>query len=112
MVYAGSDEISLYFEKFCDKYDLRKYCKLQHEVTKASWNENKGSWDVEVTRHDTGNIIHDICDILINACGVLNAWQWPSIPGLEEYKGKLLHTARWDRKVDLEGKHVGLIGNG
>ncbi|KAF8809499.1 FAD/NAD(P)-binding domain-containing protein [Phlegmacium glaucopus] len=111
-VYAGSDEIRLYFENFCDKYDLRKYCRLQHEVTRASWNEGKGSWEVEVTRCDAGNTIRDICDVLINATGVLNAWRWPSIPGLEEYKGKLFHTARWDREADLEGKHIGLIGNG
>jgi len=111
-VYAGSDEISLYFENFCDKYDLRKYCKLQHEVTKASWNEDMGNWNLEVTRRDTGNVIHDTCDILINACGVLNAWRWPAIPGLDDYKGKLLHTAKWDQNVNIEGKHVGLIGNG
>ena len=111
-MYAGSDEISLYFENFCDKYDLRKYCRLQHEVTKASWNEDKGNWNVQVTRHDTGHTISDTCDILINASGVLNAWRWPYIPGLEDYKGILLHTAKWDRNVNLEGKHVGLIGNG
>lgn len=111
-VYASSDEISLYFENFCDKYDLRKYCKLQHEVIKASWNEDIGNWNLEVTRRDTGNIIRDTCDILINACGILNAWRWPSIPGLEEFKGRLLHTAKWDQNVDIEGKHVGLIGNG
>ena len=111
-VYASSDEIALYFENFCDKYDLRKYCKLQHEVTKASWNEDTGNWNLEVTRRDTGNVIPDTCDILINACGILNAWRWPTIPGFDEYKGKLLHTAKWDKNVDIEGKHVGLIGNG
>jgi cation diffusion facilitator CzcD-associated flavoprotein CzcO len=83
-----------------------------HEVTKASWNEDMGNWNLEVTRRDTGNIIRDTCDILVNACGILNAWRWPSIPGLEEYKGKLLHTAKWDQNVDIEGEHVGLIGNG
>ena len=71
-----------------------------------------GNWNLEVTRRDTGDIIRNTCDILINACGILNAWRWPSIPGLEEFKGKLLHTAKWDQNVGMEGKHVGLIGNG
>ena len=102
----GQTKYALYLEKFWDKY-----CKLQHEVIRASWNEDKGSWDVEITRHDTGDITHDTCDIFINACGVLGVWRWPSIPGLMECKGSLLHTATWDRNVDLEGKHVGLIGN-
>lgn len=60
----------------------------------------------------SGQNFTDWCDILINAGGILNAWRWPAIPGLEKYKGKLLHTANWDRSVDLTGKHVGLIGNG
>ena len=60
----------------------------------------------------TGETFSDYCDILINAGGILNAWRWPAIPGLEKYKGKLLHTANWDPNVDLTGKHVGLIGNG
>jgi cation diffusion facilitator CzcD-associated flavoprotein CzcO len=43
---------------------------------------------------------------------VLNNWKWPSIPGLFEYKGTLLHTANWDERINLKGKRVGLIGNG
>ncbi|TFK39761.1 hypothetical protein BDQ12DRAFT_649180 [Crucibulum laeve] len=111
-VYAGSDEIYTYFDNFAEKYGLRKYCKLQHEVSGATWNETKGGWDVQVTDLRTGDIVSDYCDFFINASGVLNAWKWPTIPGLENYKGQLLHTARWDTSVDLTGKHVGLIGNG
>lgn len=59
-----------------------------------------------------GQIINDYCDILVNASGILNNWQWPAIKGLDRYKGTLLHTANWDENVSLEGKHVGLIGNG
>ncbi|KAF5316160.1 hypothetical protein D9619_006293 [Psilocybe cf. subviscida] len=111
-VYAGSDEIFQYFERFADKYNLRKYVKLQHLVSKAVWNAKAGNWDVEVIDTKDGTIINDTCDILVNGTGVLNAWKWPDIPGLDKFKGKLLHTARWDRSIDLDGKHVGMIGNG
>lgn len=60
----------------------------------------------------SGQIVNDHCDILVNAGGVLNNWQWPAIPGIEKYKGTLLHTANWDDKIDLTGRNVGLIGNG
>ncbi|KAF5316157.1 hypothetical protein D9619_006298 [Psilocybe cf. subviscida] len=111
-VYAGSDEIFQYFERFADKYNLRQYVKLQHLVSKAVWNAKAGNWEVEVVDTKDGTVINDTCDILVNGSGVLNAWKWPAIPGLDKFKGKLLHTARWDRSVDLDGKHVGLIGNG
>lgn len=85
---------------------------MGHQVTNATWDAKKGGWDVEVAKASDGIVIHDSCDILVNAAGVLNAWKWPDIPGLHTYKGTLLHTARWDTTVDLNGKHVGLIGNG
>lgn len=56
--------------------------------------------------------IHDFCDVFINASGVLNNWRWPDVEGLDDYRGVLLHTANWDDDVQLEGKRVGLIGNG
>lgn len=111
-VYAGSDEISQYLERFADKYNLRQYVKLQHRVSKAVWNTKTSTWEVEVVDTKDGTIINDSCHILVNGAGVLNTWKWPDIPGLNHFKGKLLHTAKWDRSVDLTGKHVGLIGNG
>jgi len=110
--YAGSAEIQQYFERFANKYDLSKYCKVNHKVTKAAWQEKEGKWALEILDIKGASTIHDDCDILINASGVLNAWKWPDIPGLQSYKGPLLHTAVWDPSVDLKDKHVGLIGNG
>lgn len=111
-VYSGSGEIFNYFDHFANKYSLRKYCKTLHQVNSASWNAENGGYEVSVLNLEQNTVVHDTCDILINAGGILNAWQWPAIPGLDKYKGVLLHTANWDDEVDLKGKHVGLIGNG
>ncbi|KAL2848869.1 hypothetical protein BJY01DRAFT_246093 [Aspergillus pseudoustus] len=111
-VYASSKEIHEYFSNFSTKYGLRKYCRTNHKVTGAFWANERGGWDVHV--HDLkSNETHvDYCDILINASGVLNNWMWPAIPGLETFRGPKLHSAVWDPEVALQGKHVGLIGNG
>lgn len=42
----------------------------------------------------------DDCDILVQATGALNNWKWPNIPGLHDFKGKLLHSATWDEEYD------------
>src|SRR5690606_24243328 len=34
----------------------------------------------------------------------------PNIKGLETYKGKVFHSARWDHDYDLKGKRVASIG--
>lgn len=111
-VYPPAKEIFDYFEGFAQKYGLHQYVRLQHQVVGAEWNHDKGGYDVKVQDNTTGTVITDHCDILVNAGGILNNWRWPAIPGLDKYKGTLLHTAAWDDSVSLEGKHVGLIGNG
>ena len=111
-VYASSREIFDYFNDFSKKYRLDKYIKPSHQVTAAEWDVGDTRWHTTCRDLKTGEEVHDSCDILINASSILNNWRWPAIPGLFDYKGKLLHTANWDDNVELEGKHVGLIGNG
>ncbi|KAJ9643321.1 hypothetical protein H2204_002217 [Knufia peltigerae] len=111
-VYAGSAEIKKYFQDFAAKYDLDKFVKLNHQVVGAYWDDKVGKWNVQVEDKVAKSTFWTTCDILINASGILNAWRWPAIPGIDRYKGKLLHSANWDHSVQMKGKHVGLIGNG
>ncbi|KAF7509480.1 hypothetical protein GJ744_008043 [Endocarpon pusillum] len=111
-LYASSHEIKGYFNDFSSKYGLIEYIKIRHKVNEAQWREAEGTWKVAIEDLDSGQIFDDYCDILINAGGYLNHWQWPDVPGLHEYEGQLLHSANWDVGVELRGKKVGLIGNG
>ena len=111
-VYAGSGEIFEYFQHFSDKYNLQRYIKFSKQVVSGTWNTIKGGYDVKVKDLSSGEIFEEHCHFLINAGGILNAWRWPQIAGLDKYQGKLLHTARWDPSISLSGKVVGLIGNG
>jgi len=54
----------------------------------------------QVQHNTTGQIFEDTCDIFLSASGILNDWKWPTIPGLETFKGKLLHSAKWDEEYD------------
>ncbi|EAT77846.1 hypothetical protein SNOG_14654 [Parastagonospora nodorum SN15] len=81
------------------------------KVVGATWNEDAKEWSVKICKAD-GTTFEQGCDFFINGSGILNNWRWPAIPGLKTFKGPLLHSAAWDDKVDLTGKHVGLIGNG
>ncbi len=111
-MYAGSDEIKSYFKHFATKYELWSYIKVNNKVTRAEWNDDAGEWNVVVEDTVSGHIESYTCDIFVNASGILNNWRWPTIPGLQNFKGALLHSAHYDRDCDLTGKRVGLIGNG
>lgn len=84
---------------------------FSHEVVRAWWDEASSEWVVQV-RKGEHSTFEQHCDFFINAAGILNAWRWPAILGIETFKGPLLHSAAWDESVDLTGKRVGLIGNG
>lgn len=78
----------------------------------AQWDDDAGEWTIRVRDTTSGEVSEHVCDIFINGSGILNNWQWPKVAGLEDFKGKLLHSANYEEGYDLKGKRVGLIGNG
>ncbi|KAK7549272.1 FAD/NAD(P)-binding domain-containing protein [Phyllosticta citricarpa] len=110
--YSGSEEIRKYFQRFASTFGLHHYIKTKHEVQGATWDDAQDKWVVKVKDFESGETITDTGDFLINATGFLNNWKWPNVPGLDKFKGDLVHTAAWPEDLDLRGKRVGLIGNG
>jgi cation diffusion facilitator CzcD-associated flavoprotein CzcO len=108
--YVGGPEIFAYIKQTADKYNLTKDIQLNSKVVDAEWKESDGKW--HVTIEQGGKIIHDVGDLLINACGVFNTWKWPDVDGLKDFQGHLVHSAQWIDDYDFQGKNVGLIGNG
>ncbi|CAG9952394.1 unnamed protein product [Clonostachys rosea f. rosea IK726] len=109
--YATAPEILKYWQRVAEKYDIKGYMKFSHRATEARWDESAATWAVTL-QDKRGHTVHDDCDVFISAVGILNAWDWPSISGLGDYKGKLMHSAAWDTSFDLEGKSVAVIGAG
>ncbi|KAI0091294.1 FAD/NAD-P-binding domain-containing protein [Irpex rosettiformis] len=115
--YSCGAEIQASIERVVDKYKLRDCIRLQHELTYAKWDERSGKWTIRVRYTGNGNKqvaeIEETCDILVLGVGSLCRWNWPKIEGLKDFKGLLAHTADYtiDDK-DVEGKRVGVIGNG
>ncbi|KAK6366879.1 hypothetical protein LTS17_010430 [Exophiala oligosperma] len=110
--YAHGAEIQGYFEGFARKYDLEHYIQLNTQVQRTAWDEELGIWRITLEDRLTGAKIHDWSHVLINGTGILNTWTWPNIEGLKDFKGPIMHSARWDHKVDFAGKSVGVIGKG
>ncbi|MCJ1292903.1 hypothetical protein MMC34_004456 [Xylographa carneopallida] len=110
--YAKAPEILEYWKRVADKYGIRKYMKLSHKAIQARWDESTSKWVVTIQNITTGEVFQDTADALFTGIGVLNEWKWPSIPGLKDFKGKLLHSAQWDESYDYKGSNVAVIGAG
>ncbi|KAH0592931.1 hypothetical protein MHUMG1_09384 [Metarhizium humberi] len=110
--YASSQEIHAYWKKVARKYDCMKYIKLRQQVAGAVWDNQESKWTLKIRDLVQNSEYTDKCDVLISATGALNSWNWPDIPGLQKFRGKLLHSAAWDESYDYEGQRVAVIGNG
>jgi cation diffusion facilitator CzcD-associated flavoprotein CzcO len=96
--------------------------QFRSEITKCVWDESSSTWAVHgvVTRVDgngqeTKEEFVEESDILLHATGVLNNFKWPAIKGIETFKGKLIHTARWPEEYQSEAwkqDRVAVIGSG
>ena len=108
-----------------DKYKLRRIIKLQHELVHAHYDESNAKWNIRIRRPKPDcdgefEEFEDVVDVLFGGMGALSRWKWPDIDGLEEFKGRLLHTAGWEVKdgesweegmKDWKNKRVAVIGS-
>ena len=109
--FSRRDEIRGYIEDVTQTYGLRRHIRFNVEVTTAILDERTGRWSV--TCRDAARRNETVeCDAVIGAVGQLNRPSIPKIRGLDDFKGPLFHTARWDASLDLKGKRVAMIGTG
>jgi len=106
-LYARSEEIRTYLEDCADRFDVRSHLRLDAEVTGAHWDEENARWTILV-----GGDPALTAGFVVGGFGALNRPEYPDIPGLEDFRGPLYHTAQWDHSVPLAGRRVGVIGTG
>jgi cation diffusion facilitator CzcD-associated flavoprotein CzcO len=102
---VGGKEIQAYFEKVVDEYGVRPLIQFNAEIVRMAWKDDQ--WEVETA----GGIV-DHAHAVIAATGVLHHPKTPDIKGLASFAGSAMHTAQWDESVSLDGKRIGIIGNG
>ena len=106
-VYAPGAEILQYLQQCAARYDIAAHIRYAARVLSASFSEATKTWH---TRVANGTVITS--RYLIAATGLFGTPIVPSIPGLDTFAGKVMHTARWDHDYDLAGKRVAVIGTG
>ena len=115
--YPGQEEILAYLMSVAQKYELYRYIRFNTVVDEARWDDGEKKWKTAVSvtgakDAEFGSNYTITSDFLVSAVGQLNMPRMPDIDGLESFKGKLMHSARWDWSYDLRGKRVAIIGNG
>jgi cation diffusion facilitator CzcD-associated flavoprotein CzcO len=107
MQFSPQQEILTYMEHCAEKYSLTPHLQFNTNITRAVFEDNNGTWKVET---DTGNTY--ITKVLISCAGGLSQPSFPDIKGIETFKGKMFHSAKWDSAYSLANKTVAVIGTG
>lgn len=106
-VYAPAREIKAYAEHCAEKYGVRPRVRFGQHVTETRYDAELNVW---VTRTTDGEEISS--RYFVSASGLLVEPCLPEISGLDDFRGKLLHSARWDHAHSLAGERVAVIGTG
>jgi len=99
-------ELAEYMRDIAHRFGLHDRIRFNTTVEELRWDDERSIWHVKTDRGDW------TADMVIAAPGPLSEPRWPEIPGLDKFKGRLIHTAEWDHSVDLRGKRVAVIGTG
>lgn len=108
--YSSGADIEAYIRRTVKKWNLDRDVQLNTRVVAASWRTELGQWELEVDHDRTKRT--EYAHVLISGQGVLDTWNWPDIPGLQDFKGHKVHSASWDWSYGFSHKRIAIIGNG
>jgi cation diffusion facilitator CzcD-associated flavoprotein CzcO len=104
-LFAPGEEIQRYLRDVVDRFGLEDHLRLNATVISAVFDGRR--WRIETS---DGAVLD--ADFVVAATGVLHHPYTPPIPGLDEFAGDVVHTARWDADIATDGQRIAVIGAG
>ncbi len=106
-LFAPGAEIQGYIRHCAEKYRVTGNIRYNSKVVRSRFDPGRALW---VTQLEDGCVLTS--RYVIAATGLFSTPKLTVIPGLETFRGKAMHTARWDHNHDLTSKRVAVIGTG
>jgi cation diffusion facilitator CzcD-associated flavoprotein CzcO len=113
-VFADGPSIRHYVEDTAQKAGIDQHIRFGLRMIKAEWDSETARWTITARRGETGGSETFVCRFLMNCTGYYRYDQghMPDFPGLEDFKGDVVHPQLWDEDYDYSGKRVVIIGSG
>lgn len=109
--FSRQPEIHKYLDQVASDLSLHDHICFQTEVCSATYDDSSASWNL-VTRDQHGRTQTHTVSAVITAVGQLDRPKYPDIEGRELFNGAVMHSAEWDRNLDLSGLRVAVVGTG
>src|SRR3984885_5249368 len=104
--FPSQPELRDYLRNVTDDYGLRPLIRFGHEVSAAAWDEDARRWRITTSQGEVR------ARYLIAGTGTLVEPSAPDLPGLDDFGGTVMHSARWDPAWSPDGRRVAVIGTG
>ena len=107
--YIPKDMLGMWFEVYAQAMEINHWTNT--EFTKGEWDEAAGHWVATLKCEDGAERILRPRHIVF-ANGVSSYPLTPKIPGLDTFKGEVLHSEGFDSGAPYAGKRAIVIGTG
>jgi|TARA_B110000967_G_scaffold98854_1_gene101565 4-hydroxyacetophenone monooxygenase len=108
--FSEQPELQDYFHKCFFKYNLNEITHFNQEVSALTFSDATNMWSVTSSCDEQPHV--EEFNLVISCIGQLNQPKLPEINGLDLFEGKIFHSARWPKDLQLDGKKVAVIGSG
>lgn len=113
-VLADGDSIRNYVRDTARKYDVLDKIRYGLELTASAWSSADNCWTLTATHKGSGEVRRFRCGYLVMSTGYYryDAGYMPEFPGMDKFKGQIIHPQHWPEDLDYAGKRVVVIGSG
>ena len=111
---ATAPEILKYLGDVIGENDLARHIRYRHRILSASWSSGDKRWTIDAVRTDTGESRRFTTNFLWMCQGYYRHGEGytPNWPGMEQFKGRIVHPQKWPAGLDLADQRVVVIGSG
>lgn len=111
---AKAEAILEYLDEAMEEQGLRERVRYGKSVETAEWSSDDRKWVLTVRDVETGAVEHLSCGFLWMCQGYYKHEQGytPEWPGMERFKGEIVHPQTWPEDLETEGKRIVVIGSG
>ncbi|EXJ85206.1 hypothetical protein A1O3_05881 [Capronia epimyces CBS 606.96] len=110
---ADAASILKYLKATAERHGIDKHVKYRHQVESMDWSTEKQHWQLVVTVDGTDKRTFYARQILMGT-GYYDYGRGlnTNIPGIDNFKGTVVHPQFWPEDLDYTDKKVVIIGSG
>jgi cation diffusion facilitator CzcD-associated flavoprotein CzcO len=107
--YIPKDMLGNWFEFYADAMEIN--CLTNTEFVAATWDDTAQTWTAQLQHADGSERVMRPRH-LVFANGVSSYPMIPELPGLQDFKGEVIHSEGFDSGAAWKGKNAFILGTG